>query len=203
MGFAAFLKRILDSKILVSRRHDGSMILREEGIMKVEVANTPTCIAGIHIERIGSFSRIERIGSFSRIRKGKWKRTCDYLLVCEDEKSCFAIFIDLKKTIRGDGEPEEQLRWSLPIYRYLCAIYAVHSDCEFKHSGTTVRKFIIGEKYHERFDKQPIRPQPGGVQKESYKGMEVHNVRRTENSIQFASAWCDRNVMRSPQLQAT
>ena len=165
MGFAAFLKRILDSKILVSRRHDGSMILQEEGIMKVEVANTPTCIAGIHIERIGSFSKI---------REGKWKRTCDYLLVCEDEKSCIAIFIDLKKTIRGDGEPEEQLRWSLPIYRYLCAIYEIHIGHEYNRTGTIVRNFIIGEKYHERFDKQPVRPKPGVVQKETYKGMEVN-----------------------------
>ncbi len=165
MGFAAFLKRILDSKILVSRRHDGSMILQEEGIMKVEVANTPTCIVGIHIERIGKFSGV---------KDGEWTKRCDYLLVREDESSCFAIFIDLKKTIRGDGEPEEQLRWSLPIYRYLCAIYEIHTGHELKRTGMNVLNFIIGEKYHRRFDKQPVRPQPGVVQKETYKGMEVH-----------------------------
>ena len=165
MGLADYLRKILHSKALVSRTDEGNIILREKDVMEIRVTKTPPTVVAINMQRIGSFSGVNN---------GEWTKKCDYLLVCEDEKSCFAIFIDLKKTIRGDGEPEEQLRWSLPIYRYLCAIYAVHSDCEFKHSGTTVRKFIIGEKYHERFDKQPIRPQPGVVQKESYKGMEVH-----------------------------
>ena len=165
MGFAAFLKRIIDSEILVSRADDGSMILREKGIMKIRVANTPMYITGI---------KLESIGSFSKIRDGEWKKTCDYLLVCEDKNGCIAIFIDLKKTIHGEGRPEEQLRWSLPIYRYLCAIYEIHTGHEFNGAGTKVLNFIIGEKYNEKLDKQPVRPKPGVVQKKIYKGMEVN-----------------------------
>ena len=50
----------------------------------------------------------------------------------------------------------------------------IHTGHELKRTGMNVLNFIIGEKYHRRFDKQPVRPQPGVVQKETYKGMEVH-----------------------------
>lgn len=165
MGLAAFLRKILHSKILLSRSDDGSMVLREKGIMEINVVDTPLDIVGV---------RFERIGSLAGLRDGKWKKTCDYLLIFEDGDACVAIFIDLKKTIHGDGQPEEQLRWSLPIYRYLCAIYEIHIGHEYNRTGTTVQNFTIGEKYHERFDKQPVRPKPGVVQKETYKGMEVN-----------------------------
>ena len=165
MGFAAFLKRILDSEILVSRADDGSLILREQKKMKIRVANTPMYITGI---------KLDRIGGFSNIRDGEWKKACDYLLVCENKNSCVAIFIELKKTIHGEGQPEEQLRWSLPIYKYLCAIYEIHTGHKFRGTGTKVLNFIIGEKYSEKLDKQPVRPKPGVVQKKIYKGMEVN-----------------------------
>ena len=107
MGLVDYLREILRSKALVSRADDGTLILQEQDVMKIRVIKTPPTVVAINMQRIGKFSGV---------KDGEWTKRCDYLLVREDESSCFAIFIDLKKTIRGDGEPEEQLRWSLPRY---------------------------------------------------------------------------------------
>lgn len=165
MGLADYLRNILHSKTRVLRTDDGSLILREKDVMEIRVTKTPLTIVAINMGRLGCLSGV---------MDGEWTKRCDYMLVCEDGNGCVAIFIDLKKTIHGGGAPEEQLRWSLPIYRYLCAIYATHTGNEFKIARSEVRNYIIGEKFHERFDKQPVRPRPGVVEKKTYKGMEVN-----------------------------
>ena len=165
MGFAAFLQDILHLKALVSRADDGSMILREKKVMKIKVAGTPSGVTAIDLRRIGSLSGV---------RDGEWKQNCDYLLVYEDRSTCVAILIDLKKTIHGDGKPKVQLRWSLPILRYLCALYAIHSASEFNSENTLVRYYIIATKYNPRIDKQGVKPRPGVVQRETYKDIEIH-----------------------------
>lgn len=165
MDFAAFLRDILHLKALVFRSDDGTIVLREKKVMSIKVNETPLQIAAINLHRIGSLSGV---------RNGEWKQTCDYLLVCDEESRNVAIFIELKKTIYGDGKPEEQLRWSLPIYRYLCAMYAIHSASQFMSSKALVRYYIIATKYNRRFDKQGVKPQPGIVHRETYKDMEIH-----------------------------
>ena len=130
MGFAAFLRYILHRKALVLRSDDGTIVLREKKVMSIKINETPLQIAAINLHRIGSLSGV---------RDGEWKQTCDYLLVCDEESKDIAIFIELKKTIYGDGKPAEQLRWSLAIYRYLCALYALHSTSQFMSGKTLVR----------------------------------------------------------------
>jgi hypothetical protein len=165
VGFAAFLRRILGLKALVSIAGDGSIILREKGVMEVKVANTPPDVTAINLDRLGSLSGL---------REGEWKRNCDYLLVYEDRNTCVAILVDLKKTIHADGKPKVQLRWSLPILEYLCALYAIHSASEFNSENTLVRYYIIATKYNPRIDKQGVKPRPGVVQRETYKDIEIH-----------------------------
>lgn len=142
VSFAAFLRDILHCKALVLRSDDGTIVLREKKVMSIKVNETPLQIAAINLHRIGSLSGV---------RGGEWKQACDYLLICDEESRDLAVFIELKKTIYGDGKPEEQLRWSLPVYKYLCAIYEIHSGQKFKDTGTKLLNFIIGEKYNERF----------------------------------------------------
>ncbi len=165
MGFAAFLRHILDLKALVTINGDGSLILREKGVMEVEVANTPSDVTAINLERLGSLSGL---------REGEWKRNCDYMLIHEDRNTCVAILIDLKKTVHADGKPKVQLRWSLPILKYLCALYAISSASEFSSEDTMLRYYIIGTKYNPRIDKQGVKPRPGVVQRETYKDIEIH-----------------------------
>lgn len=165
MGFAAFLRRILHLKALVSIGGDGSVLLREKGVMEVEVANTPSGVTAINLERLGSLSGV---------RDGEWTQKCDYMLIHEDRNTCVAILVDLKKTVHADGRPKVQLRWSLPILKYLCALYAIHSASEFSSKDTLVRYYIIGTKYNPRFDKQGVKPRPGVVQRETYKDIKIN-----------------------------
>lgn len=165
MGFAAFLRRILDLKALVTITGDGSVILREKGVMEVEVANTPSGVTAVNLEKLGRLSGL---------RDGEWTRNCDYMFIHEDWNTCVAILVDLKKTVHADGKPKIQLRWSLPILEYLCALYAIHAANEFSSEDTLVRYYIIGTKYNPRIDKQGVKPRPGVVQKETYKDIEIH-----------------------------
>lgn len=171
MDFATFLRGILHCKALVLRSDDGTIVLREKKVMSIKVNETPLQIAAINLHRIGSLSGV---------RDGEWKQACDYLLVCDEESRHVAVFIELKKTIYGDGKPAVQLRWSLPIYRYLCAMYALHSASQFMSAKALVRYYIIATKYNRRLDKQGVKPQPGVIHKETYKDVEIHTYVGTQ-----------------------
>ncbi len=51
--------------------------------------------------------------------KSPCNQICDYLLIFELEGKDHAIFIELKKTLRGDNRPKDQLLRSLPLLKYL------------------------------------------------------------------------------------
>ena len=48
--------------------------------------------------------------------RGDLKKICDYLLIGQLDGSDYAIFVELKKTLREEEKPKEQLRRSLPIW---------------------------------------------------------------------------------------
>ena len=159
------LKKILVNKALTPVARDGSIKLVEKQVpMTVEVVEPPPVVTTINMTALKHLSGL---------REGPWNKVCDYLLVGTADGDDYAIFVELKKTLYGDGKPKNQLRWSLPIFKYLCAICAIHSTCEINNRNTLVRYFLIGTKNHPRFDKQRVRPQPH-VQKDGYKDIEVH-----------------------------
>ena len=87
---ARHIKEILRDKALVLSRSDGRTILREKDVMELEVADIPSDITIINMQRIGSLSGL---------KDGEWKQVCDFLLLFEDRGKDYAIFIELKKTL--------------------------------------------------------------------------------------------------------
>ena len=132
------LKKILKHKVLVSRTNDGKMILRENKVMEVEVAKTPSGVT---------------------VKDGDCQKRCDYLLIYEIKDKYVAIFVELKKTLYEDNqEAMEQLRRSPPILAYLHSVCRIHCSAESEKLVMTTRYFLIGEKINQRFDKQPVTP---------------------------------------------
>ena len=131
--------------------------------MEVEITQTPPEAVTTDLRKIGKLSGLE---------EGPWKKLCDYLIVFRSGNENIAILIELKKTLNDDNKGQQQLRRSLPLLKYL------HSICciEFNATGSetlTVRYFLIGKKYSQRFDKQPVKPGLK-IDKENYKNIEVY-----------------------------
>ena len=71
----------------------------------------------------------------SRVADGPWKSSCDYLLVCEAASGTHVILVELKKTLaEEDSKAKEQLRRSLPVWRYPDALCLVEAGA---HGMTT------------------------------------------------------------------
>ena len=158
------LKEILADRVLVARSSERSVILKESGVMKVEITDLPQRAVAI---------KLGKIGSLSGVKDGVWRRTCDYLVVCAIDGQDFAIFIELKKTINEDERGREQLRRSLPILEYLYGICRIHHDMKKRELTLIVRYFLIGMRRSSRFDKQHVK-QSSEVGKTSYKDIDVH-----------------------------
>ena len=154
---------ILIDSVFVSRSADGSVILKEKNVMKVEITGMPQHAIAI---------KLGKIGSFSGIKDGVWKRNCDYLLVCALDGRDLAIFVELKKTMNGGGKGMEQLRRSLPLLEYLCGICRMQHDTSRNGSTPIVSYFLISIKRSPRFDKQHVRSKPS-VEKERHKNIDV------------------------------
>ena len=121
--------------------------------MKVEVAGVPSGVTAIDMRRIGNLSGV---------KYGKWKQSCDYLLVCEFEGKDVAVFVELKKTLGPDQKKGmEQLRRSLPLLEYLRSICRIHHGVKTDNSGVDTRYFLIGEKISQRLDKQRVKSSRG------------------------------------------
>ena len=148
---AAHLKNILVDKALVTPTTSGSVMLREPGVMKVEVAEIPPDFTAIDMRKIGSLSGL---------RDGEWKQVCDYLMVCEAGGVVHAIFAELKKTLNHEKKPREQLRRSRPILKYLYSMCAIHYGVEVRKSDLSVQYLLIFERTSKRLAKQGVRAAP-------------------------------------------
>ena len=71
--------------------------------------------------------RMNKLNHLSALKpeKDKWNQICDYLLIGQANGSDYAIFVELKKTLREEEKPKEQLRRSLPILEYLLSVLPV------------------------------------------------------------------------------
>ncbi len=162
---ATHLKEILAVKALVSQKTGRGIILEEKGVMKVELTQMPLDVTAVDMRLIGRLSGV---------KNGNWSKRCDYLLIGQAEGMDYAIFVELKRTLKKDQEGlegMEQLRRSLPILEYLRSVCQIHHMT--KKAALEVRYFLIGTKNHSKFDKQRVRPRLG-TEKEVYKGIEVH-----------------------------
>ena len=157
------LRTILTPKVLVAPDSNNRTFLEEKNEMEVEVIQVP---------KEAVTTDLRKIGSLSGVGDGQWKQICDYLMVCSNGDKSIAIFIELKKTLKNDNKPQEQLRRSLPLLNYLHSICRIEFNTT-KSKALIVRYFLIGERLSSRFDKQRIKPDLK-VQKEHYKNIEIY-----------------------------
>ena len=158
---ATHLKEILADRAQVSLKDDQSMILKEPNVMTVKVTQMPLDVTAVNMRKVGHLPGVI---------DGELRQICDYLLVSKSAGMEYAIFIELKKTLKEDKKGMEQLRRSLPILEYLRSVCQIHHMS--KKAALEVRYFLIGTKNHSKFDKQRVRPRLG-TEKEAYKGIEV------------------------------
>ena len=162
---ARHIKEILRDKALVLSRSDGRTILREKDVMELEVADIPSDITIINMQRIGSLSAL---------KDGEWKQVCDFLLLFEDRGKDYAIFIELKKTLDEESKQKgmELLRRSLPFLKYLRSVCELHYGADSDEPGPIVWYAVVGSQISRKLDKQHVKagkPLPS----ENHKGISV------------------------------
>ena len=113
------------------------------------------------------------------------KKICDYLLIGQSDGNDYAIFVELKKTLREEEDkPKEQLRRSLPILDYLLSVCAVeHGSGEH---NLTIRYILIAEQEINMLNKQRVQGEEAEkVQEQTYKSTQITTFVGT--SMHFAT----------------
>jgi len=146
-----FLQRVLAPGVVHPANADDSVTLVEDDpnvFMEVAVS----AIEGPFI-----VVRPQQMGHLTCTRGKRIRWVCDYLIIlgCGDE--CSAVFVELKKTFGYRNKAPEQLRRSLPLLRYLEALYSVES--RRTDEPARVAYAVVYEK-GRRFNKQGTRPMP-------------------------------------------
>ncbi len=165
------LRKMLDDKALGVREEDGVIVL-EERKAQMEVALTvgDAEVTPVHLAKFG----------VSRVADGPWKSSCDYLLVCEAASGTHVILVELKKTLaEEDSKAKEQLRRSLPLWRYLDALCLVEAGGS-RDGDIPVSYVAVFERAALRFRKQTARVSARRVSEESYREIVVRSVLGTE-----------------------
>ena len=149
------LEKVLPESVLIAPKANGNIELQEsDSHMKVAIIAPTSSATFVCIDP--KFHKFH----LPVLRDGPWKQICDYLVVFEAAGQHHAVFIELKKTLRDDAmyRPKNQLLRSLPILKYLQSLCEINSEPGQKDTSClSIHYCLIGEKYHARFDKQPIR----------------------------------------------
>ena len=117
--------------------------------------------------------------------RGDLKKICDYLLIGQSDGNDYAIFVELKKTLREEEDkPKEQLRRSLPILDYLLSVCTVEYG-SVEHN-LTIRYILIAEQSINTLNKQRVQGEEAEkVQEQTYKSTQITTFVGT--SMHFAT----------------
>ena len=169
MSFHTELKSILSESVIVQPNSDGTICLEEaDASMEVDILSPPPCILIVDIEKLGHLARL---------KINETQRICDYLLISEINGCICVIFVELKKTLTNEERGKDQLRRSLPIFKYLTSVLEVHYERILSSTSISLNYILIAEKLHPRLDKQPVKASPEHwPQEEEYKGIIVKKI---------------------------
>ena len=194
MGLISQLSTILREKFIRQRRSQrGSVTLQDgQSDMKVKLIHAPMpfLVIPMSSEPIkGKRTNLDPSHLPALQDRGDLKKICDYLLIGQADDNDYAIFVELKKSLREETEdedkPKEQLRRSLPILEYLLSVCSVEYDDTGK-SDLVIRYILIAERTIGTFNKQGVR---GGeaekVKEEVYKSAQITTFVGT--SVSFAT----------------
>lgn len=139
-SLARFLGKVLDSQYR-EHQEDGKVALVEKDKQKKQVVMT------VQIQEISESVVVVKLEDFGHVGQGRFAagrsgltRVSDYLVVADVEDACWAVFVELKKTL-ADGKLVSQLRRSLPILCYLNAVHAL--DCDGSVTPVEVGYLVI------------------------------------------------------------
>ena len=175
MGLISQLETILRQRCIERLEEtDDTVILKERDAkakMKVEVAGISKPFLAI---------RLNKLSHLSALKEGDWNQICDYLLIGQSHGRAYAIFVELKKTLRGEEKPKEQLRRSLPVLKYLLSVCEVEAEREFGDwkSNLTLRYVLIAEQLSGMLDRQGVLVSPEGEQ-EMYRSIRITTFAET------------------------
>ena len=145
---AAHLRTILSDRVLVPTT-SGGVVLVEKNVQKTDISKLPSDAVVVNLQRFGSLSGA---------RDGRWKQSCDYMLVFRGDRMDHVLFVELKKTLNGNrSKGFEQLRLSLPLLKYLDSVCELHFEPKPDRLEPIVRYVLIGEQGSQKLDKQPVR----------------------------------------------
>ena len=124
--------------------------------------------------------RLNKLSHLSALKEGDWNQICDYLLIGQWDGSHYVIFVELKNKLREEEEAKEQLRRSLPIWKYLLSVCEVEAEREFgdRQSNPTLRYVLIAERLSGMLDRQGVLVSPEGEQ-EIYRSIRITTFAET------------------------
>ena len=160
-------KRMGDTVELFEKNSDVDMILRIEEI--------PESIVIIRPEDAKKWEL------FCGNKPKNWMKRCDYLLVGKTDGRYFAIFVELKKTLRDENDPRHeengyaQLRWSQPLFDYLLSVFNTDNCTELSKSEFSIKYWQIGEKPSRDQVKSRVYLDEEVRFDGEYKGLTIHN----------------------------
>ena len=145
---AKHLKAILTDRVLVPSR-SGDVVLKERNVQKVDVSKLASDVVVIKLDQVGTLSGLD---------SGPWKQACDYMLVCRVKNKTRVLFVVLKKTLsRNKNKAFQQLRWSLPLVKYLGSVCELHFGSRCDQAEKEIRYILICSRIGHRLDKQSVK----------------------------------------------
>ena len=180
MELISQLEAILKPELLQGLETDDPFILEEsqknQENTRIELIGVSPPFLAVRMNKLNHLSALKPV-------KDRWNQICDYLLIGQSDGSHYAIFVELKKTLREEEKPKEQLRRSLPILEYLLSACAVEYGSTEK-SNLTIRYVLIAEKENSRISKR--RFQRGRqLRPEMYKSIQVTTL--VESTVHFTA----------------
>ena len=193
MDLIAQLSTILREKFVQQRRERrGSVTLQDsQSDMEVKLIRVPMPFLSIPMSSEpvrGKRTNLDPSHLPALQDRGDLKKICDYLLIGQLGDSDYALFVELKKTLREEDRPKEQLRRSLPILDYLLSVCAVEHGS--RSHNLTRRYILIAEQSIDTLNKQRVRGEEAKkVNEETYKSTQITTFVGT--SMHFATLVAD------------
>lgn len=175
------IANVCPEKALKKEKRVGQTIFLEEidenVDMTVEIEDVPDTVTVIRPQEVGSLSVLNS--------QGGWTQGCDYLLLGHTEGLYYAIFVELKKTVklRVDTDQElstpqkemrEQLRWSQPLFHYILSVFRLDNGSTLSESEFEVVFCVFGQEPYGHENKQRIRRNRASLfGDEIYNGMRI------------------------------
>ncbi len=116
MSWRAALGEVLEQTALVHPEPDTEVVVRKKG-PNVDMARTI-----LDVPRTAVTVSVGRVDHPPGVKDGEWRQQCDHLIFAEWDGRNIVLLIELKRQLRGDRKPFDQIHRTRPIVEYLAEI---------------------------------------------------------------------------------